>query len=156
MTRIRPPSSTATPPRLGSIRASRKSDSIELWHRQLTHLNYADLKLILDSDKKTNTTWERPRLCQTCVKTMQQQHVIRTKSSHSSTPFELIRSDLCGPMKHSIGGVQFYIIYIDDCTCYTEVYFLITKSADEISAKFQAYQVWVLEGARLSDQAVSM
>jgi len=46
-------------------------------------------------------------------------------------------------MKHSIGGAQFYIIYIDDCTRYTEVYFLITKSADEISAKFQAYQAWV-------------
>jgi hypothetical protein len=46
-------------------------------------------------------------------------------------------------MKHSVGGAQFYIIYIDDCTRYTEVYFLITKSAEEISAKFQAYQAWV-------------
>jgi len=46
-------------------------------------------------------------------------------------------------MKHSIGGVQFYIIYIDDCTRYTEVYFLVTKSVDEILAKFQAYQAWV-------------
>jgi len=70
--------------------------------------------------------------------------VIRRKSSRSSTPFELIHCDLCGPMKHSIGGAQFYIIYIDDCTRYTEVYsVLITKSADEISAKFQAYQAWV-------------
>jgi len=43
-------------------------------------------------------------------------------------------------MKHSIGGVQFYIIYIDDCTRYTQVYFLITKLAEEISAKFQAFQ----------------
>jgi hypothetical protein len=46
-------------------------------------------------------------------------------------------------MKHSIGGAQFYIIYIDDCTRYTEVYFLITTSAEEISAKFQAYEAWV-------------
>jgi len=133
----------SSPPQLGSTRTSSKSDSIEVWHRRLAHLNYADLKLILDSDKKTKTLWETPRLCQTCVETKQQQHVIRTKSSRSSTPFELIHSDLCGPMKHSIGGAQFYIIYIDDCTRYTEVYFLITKSADEISAKFQVYQSWV-------------
>ena len=73
----------------------------------------------------------------------QQQHVIRTKLSRSSTPFELIHSDLCGPIKHGIGCSQFYIIYIDDCTRYTEVYFLITKTADEISAKFQTYQAWV-------------
>jgi len=69
--------------------------------------------------------------------------VIRTKSSHSLTPFELIHPDLRGPLKHSIGGAQFYIININDCIRYTEVYFLITKSADEISAKFQAYQAWV-------------
>jgi len=122
----------------------RKSDSIEVWHRQLAHLNYADLKLILYSDKKTKTRtpWEILGLCETCVKT-KQQHMIRTKSTRSSTPFELLHFDLCGSMKHSIGGAQFYIIYIDDCTRYTEVYFLIMKSADEISAKFQAYQAWI-------------
>jgi len=68
--------STATPPQLRSIRTLRKSDSIELWHRRLAHLNYADLKLILDLDKKINTLWETPRVCQTCVETKQQQHVI--------------------------------------------------------------------------------
>jgi len=46
-------------------------------------------------------------------------------------------------MKHSIGGAQYYIIYIDDCTRYTEVYFQITKTTEEISAKLQHYQVWV-------------
>jgi len=119
--------SSAILPQLGSARESsttniRKSDSIDVWHRRLAHLNYADLKLILDSDKKTRTTrtpWITPGLCQTCVETKQQQHVIRTKSSRSSTPFELIHSDLCEPIKHSIGGAQFYIIYIDDCTRYT-------------------------------------
>ena len=46
-------------------------------------------------------------------------------------------------MKHSIRGAQYYMIYIDDCTRYTEVYFLITKTAEAISAKFQHYQAWV-------------
>jgi len=46
-------------------------------------------------------------------------------------------------MKHSNSGAQYYIIYIDDCTRYTEVYFLVTKSAEEISAKFRHYQAWV-------------
>jgi len=46
-------------------------------------------------------------------------------------------------MKHSNGGAQYYIIYIGDCTRYTEVYFLVTKSGEEISAKFRHYQVWV-------------
>ena len=86
--------------------------------------------------------WKTPRLGLTCVHT-KQQHVIRTKASRSSTPFELVHSDLCGPMKHSFGGAQYYIIYIDDCTRYTEVYFLITKTVEEISAKFQHYHALV-------------
>jgi len=48
-------------------------------------------------------------------------------------PFELIHSDLFGPINHSIGGAQYYIIYIDDCARYTGVYFLITKTAEEMS-----------------------
>ena len=87
--------------------------------------------------------WETPRLCTTFVRTKQQQHVIHTKAFRSSMPFAPVHSDLCGPLKHSIGGAQYYIIYIDDCTRYTQVYFLITKTAEEISAKFQHYQAWV-------------
>jgi len=84
-----------------------------------------------------------PGLCETCIHTKQQQKVIHTNTSRTSTPFELVHSDLCGPIRHSIGGAQYYIIYIDDCTRYTEVYFLITKTAEEISAKFRHYQAWV-------------
>ena len=66
-----------------------------------------------------------------------------TKASRTSILFELVYSDLCEPMKHSIRGTQYYITYIDDCIRYTEVYFLITKTMEEISAKFRHYQAWV-------------
>jgi len=91
----------------------------------------------------TSPRWETPGLCRICVQAKQQHHIVRTRAPRSSMPFALVHSDLCGPIKHSIGGVQYYIIYIDECTRYTEVYFLITKTAEEISAKFQHYQAWV-------------
>jgi len=107
------PSSATILPSLGSPHTSsttniRKSDSFEVWHRRLAHLNYADLKVILDSDNKTKTRtpWEMPGLCENWIKT-KQQHMIRTKSTRSSTPFELVHTDLCGPMNRSIGGAQF-------------------------------------------------
>jgi len=93
--------------------------------------------------KDTSPRWETPGLCRTCIEAKQQQHIARTIAPRSSIPFELVHSGLCGPMKHSIGGAQYYIIYIHDCTRYTEVYFVITKAAEEISAKFQHYQAWV-------------
>jgi len=168
------------------LRTTRNPNTLKIWHQRFAHLNYQDLRRILNpsdepiitdpmddepiiidpmddaepiitdptddepvrdsSDKqlgKPRTNWGTPELCQTCVHTKQQKHVIRTKASRTSTPFELVHSDLCGPIKHSIGGAQYYIIYIDDCTRYTEVYFLITKTAEEISAKFRHYHAWV-------------
>ena len=125
-------------------RKTRHSNSIDLWHQRFGHLNYVDVKRILETTLKT--PWKLPdsvSLCQTCIQTKQQQRVAHTSSSRTSIPFELIHSDLCGPIKGSIGGSQYYIVYIDDCTRYTEVYFLVTKSAEEISAKFQNYQAWV-------------
>jgi transposase InsO family protein len=144
-----------------SLRTVHHPNMVNLWHQRFAHLNYQDLRRILEpseeritnlsdepqmmdlSDTRHQTTWKTPELCETCVHTKQQQHIIRTKASRTSTPFELVHSDLCGPIKHSITGAQYYIVYIDDCTRYTEVYFLITKSAEEISAKFRHYLAWV-------------
>jgi len=168
---------------------TKNAKTLKIWHQQFAHLNYQDLKCILNTshNQPTDATDVKPvepvapvttdntavmegtesepaaidttdtkpvtmdpmdvnitpGLCETCIHTKQQQKVIRTKASRTSTPFELVHSDLCWPLRHSIRGAQYYIIYIDDCTRYTEVYFLITKKAEEISAKFRHYQAWV-------------
>jgi len=110
------------------LRTASHSHSINLWHRWLAHLNHQDLRRLLESSGKrftdmdvepvtdhmdTSPRWETPGLCRTCVHAKQQQHIV------------------------------YYINYIDDCTRYTEVYFLITKTGEEISAKLQHYQAWV-------------
>jgi hypothetical protein len=50
---------------------------------------------------------------------------------------------LSGPFKTSAGGATYYIVYIDNHTRYTEVYFLTTKSAPEVIARFKQFQAWV-------------
>jgi hypothetical protein len=46
-------------------------------------------------------------------------------------------------MKHpSLGGATYYIVYVDDCTKHTELYFLVGKSSDKITAKFNHYYAW--------------
>jgi len=104
--------------------------------------DHMDDELVMEC-MDTSPRWETPGLCRICVQAKQQHHIVRTRAPRSSMPFALVHSDLCRPMKYSIGGAQYYIIYIDECTGYTEVYFLITKTAEEISAKFQHYQAWV-------------
>ena len=68
-----------------------------------------DFELVKDR-MDTSPRWETPGLCRTCIQAKQQQHIVRTRAPRSSIPFELVHSDLCGPMKHSIGGAQYYII----------------------------------------------
>ena len=77
-----------------SLRTAQHSNTVNIWHQRFAHLNYTDLKRILESNK-SRTPWTMPGLYETCVHTKQQQHVIQTKSSRTSTPFELVHSDLC-------------------------------------------------------------
>jgi hypothetical protein len=42
---------------------------------------------------------------------------------------ELVHTDVCGPMPtRSLGGAYYFLLFIDDCTRYTWVYFLGKKS----------------------------
>ena len=42
---------------------------------------------------------------------------------------ELIHTDVCGPMQtRSLGGAYYFLLFIDDCTRDTWVYFLRRKS----------------------------
>jgi len=49
--------------------------------------------------------------------------------------------DLCGPITPlSMAGACYFIVYIDDFSRYTWVYFLRTKTADEVTSRFQEFQ----------------
>ena len=42
---------------------------------------------------------------------------------------ELIHTDACGPLQmKSLGGASYFLVFSDDCTKYTWVYFLRKKS----------------------------
>jgi transposase InsO family protein len=63
--------------------------------------------------------------------------------SHNNRKFngilDLIHSDLCGPMTTpSMNDCLYYIIFIDDCSCKTWIYFLKTK--DESFNRFQDFK----------------
>jgi hypothetical protein len=110
--------STADPTKL-----STRSDSIQIWHRRLAHLNPTDLKhLLLSSTIRfpTDARSHDASKCKVCIEGKHTQKFVRTKQRRATKPFEFIHSDLCGPMKSSIGGASYYIVYIDDFTRYTE------------------------------------
>lgn len=108
-----------------------------MWHRRLAHLNPTSTKLAVDGLRSL------AKRCDTCIRGKHRQQYEQTKAKRATKPFELVHSDLCGPFPVlSLGGSLYFMLLIDDCTRYTEVYFLTKKS--DAPAKICSYWAWVL------------
>ena len=67
------------------------------------------------------------------------------KSDHQSKSIlELIHTDLCGPMSvPTFNGCLFYMIFIDDYSRRTQIYFLKQKESSEVLSKFKEFKALV-------------
>ena len=124
--------------------ADSKADSLSLQHLRYGHLGYDNVKLLNRKDMvggmKISSTEEVDRYsCEGCAMGKQHCQPFPKKSQHkSSKPWELIHSDMCGPMSvPSVGGSRFFVTYIDDFSRYTYVY--IIKHMSEVLEKFQEF-----------------
>ena len=118
-------------------------DQSWLWHKRYCHLNFQGLKLL----KERNMVNGLPKLqheknsCEGCI--MGKQHKLpypSGKSWRAKERLELIHTDICGPMKTtSLGQQRYFIIFIDDFTRMTWIYFLKEKSeAFTVFKRFKA------------------
>jgi hypothetical protein len=76
--------------------------------------------------------------CEVCTIAKHTQTFEKAKQTRATQPYEIIHSDLCGPLKASVGGASYYIVYIDDFSRYT-----VTKGAAEITSKFKTFKAAV-------------
>ena len=116
--------------------------SWNLWHCRLAHLNLQSMKIALgDALPKVSEAEEHDLVaCTVCIQAKQQRKIIRQPVPRTTRPFELIHSDLAGPIASpSCSGARYFILYIDDHTRYTSVYFLRTKAATEVTGCFQEF-----------------
>jgi hypothetical protein len=81
------------------------------------------------------------RICETCVLAKHERKIIRIPVQRTTTPFELVHSDTCGPFAtKSIGGATHFIVFIDDFSRYAYVYPLLNKLAGTCTGIFQLFQ----------------
>lgn len=106
-------------------------DDYELWHKRLAHLGVPNMKLLRDG-MATGVSFKNPNIlqCEPCLKGKQTRTPFsKSSTTRSSEILELIHSDICGPMSmESHGGMRYFLLFIDDKTRYTFVYFLKKKS----------------------------
>ena len=87
---------------------------------------------------------EKPdSLCEGCILGKQHRENFPSgKSIREKAPFEIIHSDLCGPMqKTSVSGSNYMLTFIDDFTRKVWAYFLKYKS--EVFQKFFHFKALV-------------
>jgi transposase InsO family protein len=61
-----------------------------------------------------------------------------TSSWRAHRRLQLVHSDVCGPLETSFGGCKYFLLYVDDFSRITWVYFLKQKS--EVFEKFKIFR----------------
>ncbi|GJE99425.1 hypothetical protein PsYK624_156870 [Phanerochaete sordida] len=134
-----------------TVAASTHSASLtDRIHARFGHLNWEAIQKLRATDNPPvkgltfDNSDRSPHPCEGCM--MGKQHrrsfqpSTRPRAAH---PFDLIHSDLDGPMSvPSVrGGKRYFATFIDDCTDVTWVYTLVTK--DELMPKFKELQALI-------------
>ena len=109
--------------------ASTKISPIILWHVRYGHLNFEILsQLQLQGMVKGLPTFERENeKCEACIYGKQHQENFSTSSWQANRRLRLVHSDIFGPLPTSLGGCRYLLLFVDDFSRMTWVYFLKQK-----------------------------
>lgn len=117
----------------------------ELWHRRLGHVNSECLNKMqntvdgLTLKEKVDITKSN---CAVCCEGKQTRLPFTHVSERSTEVLNIIHTDICGPMEcNSIGGYKYFILFVDDFSRMTAIYFL--KNKNEALKSFIEYKTLV-------------
>jgi len=107
---------------------SKRAESLQTWHRILGHCNIHNISKMEDVD------------CETCVLAKQPNTRNRNPDVRSIKLFELVHTDLCGPVEPTTkDGFKYAMVFTDDFSGCMFTYFLVQKSdATRATEKFPA------------------
>ena len=115
-----------------------------LWHRRLGHLNFQSLKNL----QQKNMVYGLPNIqevkevCEGCALGKHHRESFPKKAWRAKAPLELVHTDVCGPMTTPThAGNKYFLIFVDDFTRMTWVYFMRQKS--DVFSIFKKFQNFV-------------
>ena len=120
-------------------------DASWLWHLRFGHLNFGGLELLSKKEmvKGLPCINHPDQLCEGCLLGKQfRKSFPKESESRAKKPLELIHTDVCGPIKpNSLGNSNYFLLFIDDFSRKTWVYFLKQKS--EVFGVFKKFKAIV-------------
>ncbi|KAJ0391403.1 hypothetical protein P43SY_010543 [Pythium insidiosum] len=116
-------------------------DEGAVWHARLGHVSAAKVASIVKAVDGVPPVERQDGLCEGCARGK----MLTSPFAHGSgsdvkttTPFQLVHSDVVGPIKpKSKGGAQYVVTFIDDFSRYVHVYLLSSKA--QVFDRFKAY-----------------
>jgi hypothetical protein len=122
------------------VHIAKEDSNLELWHYRFGHLGMHNVNKLMNDDMVEGmdsvNDGGKDSVCEGCV--MGKQHRTKYPKGVATEPFELVHSDVCGPMSvNSIGGSRYFVTFIDDYSRYTHVYFIQRK--DQVLEKFKEF-----------------
>ena len=119
------------------------NDNASLWHARLGHLNMYKLKVMVNKKLVDGlphiTTFSNGELCEGCQYGKAHRLPFDRSRTRYKAPLELIHSDVMGPTRtHTFSGYRYMVVFVDDFTRFTWVYFVKRKS--EVIFRFMEFK----------------
>ena len=109
------------------------TSSIDLWHTRLGHPHQRVLQHVVH-DFLSARDLNKVSICKHCVQGKMTQLPIPIFVSTTSSPLELVHSDVWGPSQiTSINGTRYFVIFVDDFTRFT-LFFPLTHKSQVLSS----------------------
>ena len=115
--------------------------SIEVWHCRFGHLNYDYVNKLTKEEMvqgmKIHGSTQPNKQCEACIMgKMQRKSPPKQSTQRATRPFEVLHSDICGPMQvPSKGGSRYMLTFTDDYSRFVTTYFI--KNRSEMLTKFK-------------------
>src|SRR5579871_1389668 len=113
---------------MNSVNLSSNDDNnLQLWYHRLGHLGIKNIRLLSDGMAIGILIKDDSNIgiCDHCLYGGQHQIPSNYQASRAMKVLELIHTDICRPMKTtSIGNAKYFMLFIDDYSRMTAVYFL--------------------------------
>eukprot|EP00253_Pinus_taeda_P031251 PITA_31251 len=124
---------------------SRSSSSklCEIWHRKIGHMYHRALSTLWEiTTGVPDFNSNHLDVCKGCAMGKFVRSLFPNSDSRATMILDLIHIDVSGQMSHvSLSGYEYYVLFIDDHSRKTWIYFLKTKS--EVVKRFQEFKALV-------------